>query len=500
MFSIYAFLDSDGNIINKKNINISDNILEKQICDEIKYVGDSIIICSGDNCNGTHTCGGTHTSDNTHIFNHHKNNIKTIVEKNLIDTIKYVQNKYPEKNAVIIGDANLYSQAIHHPLCNKIYIYMSVEYIPPSLNEQFPLSKINKLYDRCIKMASNYFDNKTNDYKMFDNFRLSPNILNYNKLSYDNRHPQEYLICEINKINIDEQKYLSLVEKVANMPAHPNRSAVNTRSVFGEMLRFNLKYNVLPLYTTKHMPFKTILRELFWFLRGSADIAELKQHNIHIWDLHSSREHLDANNLTEYPEGVVGPIYGWQWRHYNKEFDIKNYKNDNTNLHKEKNNDIDQIKDLITSLINDPYSRRHIVLAWNPCQLKQMSLPPCHVMTIWNVVDDKSKKILNCMLVMRSNDLFLGNPFNVAQYSMLVHIIAHICGYTAGELIVSIADAHIYETHITNIKTQISRTPFNFPLFNILRKRSQYIEDYLNIDDYELLYYTHHEKITGQIC
>jgi len=211
-----------------------------------------------------------------------------------------------------------------------------------------------------------------------------------------------------------------------------------------------------PLLTTKKMGYKTILRELLWFLRGSTDNQELQDLGVHIWDQNASREFLDSRGL-DYPENDLGPIYGFQWRHFGAP-----YKGSKADY---EGQGFDQIKRILKQIKEEPESRRIILSAWNPPDVDQMALPPCHVMCQFHV--DRSEQALDCQLYQRSGDMFLGVPFNIASYAFLTNIIAHLSNLKAGKLIHVIGDAHIYEDHVEQVKTQLSRVPVTFPTIQI---------------------------------
>lgn len=193
--------------------------------------------------------------------------------------------------------------------------------------------------------------------------------------------------------------------------------------------------------------------------------------NVKIWNANSSREFLDSRGLKNYKEGDIGPVYGFQWRHFNTPY--SNYLTDYTNK------GVDQLQKLVEDLKNPETrsSRRHILTAWNPCQVDQMALPPCHIICQFNVRDNK---YLSCALFQRSGDIGLGIPFNIASYSLFTHILAIHCGLEAEEFVHFIGNTHIYKSHIEPLKDQIMRTPYEFPKINIIKKET--IDDY-NIND-----------------
>lgn len=264
-----------------------------------------------------------------------------------------------------------------------------------------------------------------------------------------------------------------------------------TKSVFGHMMRFDLRDNRLPLLRGKRVAWKTCLKELLWFIRGSTDNRELKEENVHIWDANSTREFLDSRGLTTRAEDDLGPVYGHQWRHFNAD-----YVDFNTSY---EGKGVDQIKYVVDQLSNPATrtSRRIVLSAWNPCQIDEMALPPCHVLCQFNVSGPNNDQ-LSCMLYQRSGDIGLGVPFNIASYSMLTHIIAARTGLKAKEFVHIIGNAHIYDDHIEPLTEQIRRvipdnTMANYPTFVVVNNREN-LEDH-KISDFEMKGYEPLETI-----
>jgi thymidylate synthase len=282
----------------------------------------------------------------------------------------------------------------------------------------------------------------------------------------------------------EEFQYLNLIRKILDNGSEEKTRNGTTKVLFGETMRFSLKDGIIPILTTKKTAWKTCLKELLWFIRGSTSNHELKEQKVNIWNQNSSREFLDSRNL-DYEEGDLGPIYGFQWRHFNAD-----YKDCHSSYEKQ---GIDQLYEVINNLKNEETrtSRRLIVSAWNPCQIDKMALPPCHLLFQFHV---KQNKYLSCSLYQRSGDVGLGVPFNIASYSFLTHIIAKHCDLIADEFIHFIGNAHIYDDHIDALTEQIKREPKPFPKINIKNKHEN-IEDY-TVDDIEWEEkYEHHDTI-----
>jgi thymidylate synthase len=251
-----------------------------------------------------------------------------------------------------------------------------------------------------------------------------------------------YSIYRTDFKNYNEKAYRDLITRATS--SHLRNG---TRGLFGVQLRYHLtdtRGMVLPLLTCRKIYWKKVLYELLWFLRGDTNIEYLTKHNVHIWDANTTPEYLASRKLP-YAAGEVGPSYGFQWRNYGGKYTSGT-------------NGVDQITQVIDQIKNNPYSRRHVVCAWNPQQNNMMALPPCH----YTFQFDVRNGMLNCMVTMRSCDSVLGLPFNIASYSLLTHMIASICGLTAGELIMSIGDFHIYSKH--DVTTLLTRPLYRPPL------------------------------------
>ena len=300
-------------------------------------------------------------------------------------------------------------------------------------------------------------------------------------------------VCEQNKYNKrdttgsgkhEEYQYINLLRDIINHGIMQEGRNGNVLTTFGSAMHFSLENNTIPILTTKRTAWKTCIKELLWFVQGKTDNKSLTEQNVHIWDGNSSREFLDSRGLTHYEEGDLGPIYGFQWRNFNAEY---NGPNENYS-----DNGVDQLNEVI-KMLKDPSqrtSRRMIVSAWNPCQINDMALPPCHIMFQFNVIDGDK---LSCSLYQRSVDTALGQPFNICSYATLTHLIAHHCGLVPYEFVYYMGNCHIYEEHIEPMKMQIERQPYSFPKIEILNKYEN-INDY-TINDFRITDYNHHETI-----
>jgi thymidylate synthase len=281
----------------------------------------------------------------------------------------------------------------------------------------------------------------------------------------------------------EEFQYLNLISDIIDKGSLETGRNGDTMSIFGSAMHFSLENNRIPLLTTKKLAWKICLKELLWFIQGKTDNNLLNDEKVHIWDANGSREFLDSRGLN-YQVNDLGPVYGHQWRHFNAEY--IDCKTDYTNK------GVDQLQYIIDSL-KDPkerYSRRLVMSAWNPCQLDEMALPPCHVLAQFNV--SRGNK-LSCSLYQRSGDVGLGVPFNIASYSFLTHILAKHCDLEAYEFVYMLGNSHIYDDHIEPLKEQILRTPYEFPTIEIKNKYDD-INDY-KVDDIVINNYNSHGLI-----
>lgn len=272
------------------------------------------------------------------------------------------------------------------------------------------------------------------------------------------------------------KQYHDLLKHVLEKGAQKaDRTGTGTYSVFGYQMRFDLQEG-FPMITTKKLHLKSIIHELLWFLKGDTNVSYLQENGVRIWN-----EWADEN-------GDLGPVYGHQWRNWNNE-------------------NIDQIKEVIHSLKNNPDSRRMLVSAWNPSVLPdttksfsenvsegKAALPPCHAFFQFYVSDGK----LSCQLYQRSADIFLGVPFNIASYALFTMMMAQVCGYEAGEFIHTFGDAHIYKNHLEQIELQLSRDPRPLPKMRINAEVKDIFD--FKFDDFELLHYDPYPHIKGVVA
>jgi thymidylate synthase len=314
----------------------------------------------------------------------------------------------------------------------------------------------------------------------------------------------------------EELQYLDLVREIIERGEfRPDRTGTGTYALFfPPQLRFSLSkpsedgmsepIPVLPLLTTKRVFLRAVVGELLWFVAGSTSSKPLSDNGIKIWDGNGSREFLDKLGFTERDEGDLGPVYGFQWRHFGAE-----YKDPHTDY---TGQGVDQLADVIHKLKTTPYDRRIILSAWNPADLKKMALPPCHMFAQFYVSfasdtriprsqrndDDKDgqrrKGSLHCLLYQRSCDMGLGVPFNIASYALLTHMLARVCDLTPGSLTHTMGDAHVYLDHVDALNVQLEREPRPFPTLEIKREIGCDIDGW-GAEDFVIKGYDPHKTI-----
>lgn len=262
------------------------------------------------------------------------------------------------------------------------------------------------------------------------------------------------------------KQYLDLMQDILDHGTHKSdRTGTGTLSVFGRQMRFNLAEG-FPLVTTKKLHLRSIIHELLWFLNGDTNVKYLNDNGVTIWD-----EWADEN-------GDLGPVYGSQWRSWPAP----------------DGRSIDQISQVLQQIKQKPDSRRHIVTAWNPAEVDNMALPPCHALFQFYVADGR----LSCQLYQRSADFFLGVPFNIASYALLTHMVAQQCDLLPGEFVWTGGDVHLYTNHLEQARLQLSRTPYPLPALNIRRKPDSLFT--YTFDDFEIVNYQSHPAIKAPIA
>lgn len=415
---------------------------------------------------------------NNSLYSNNNSKLKSItdyqVKIELLTLSLLVRNnsKYYSKEIFIIGGEKIYN--MYFNLLNKFTIH------DLQLNNIY-LTYINKDY-KCDtffpKLEENYKLFSYSDSKYDDNEKVSYRFLTYQKnIFYESNY---------------EKKYLDIAKKIVNEGNYRiDRTNTGIFSIFGTQMRFNIE-EFIPILTTKRVPFKTCVHELLWFLNGDTDNKNLQKNNVHIWDGNSSREFLNKYGLEHLEEGDCGACYGFQWRHFGAEYIDCN--TDYTGI------GFDQVNYVLNLLKTDPYSRRIFLSAWNSADLDKTCLPPCHVSIQFFVEEINGINYLSGHMYQRSADWFLGEPFNILSYTILIYLFATMCNMIPKELIISTGDTHIYSNHINQIKEQMKRSYLTKPKLWINPDvKNKNIED-ITIDDFDLVGYFSHSTIKGKMA
>jgi dihydrofolate reductase/thymidylate synthase len=369
-----------------------------------------------------------------------------------------------------IGGASILNSLFKDPMFNKISKMYITEFDD---NSEHAKGIFIKLPTENFKVVSSYVT-KSSKVKTYLG---DEKMMDMKHITYSRVFP--------NNINLEdcyEKKYLDSMKKILDLPLRKSRNG-DTYSMFGLQFKYDCSNGKVPLITTKQMAWKTCIKELLWFISGSTSNKDLVKNNVSIWTKNSSRKFLDSRGLFCNEEGDLGPVYGFQWRHFGA-----CYNGCDTNYKEE---GFDQLKKCEEMLKTDPFSRRIVMTAWNPLQLDEMALPPCHILIQWYVSSDKK---LWLQFYQRSGDMFLGIPFNMFSYSVLLHIMSQRTGIAPGGVVHSIGDAHIYSNHIQAVYKQLSNTISRQPTIKIENKENW--EEY-NIKDFEIFDYNCSGRISA---
>jgi len=284
----------------------------------------------------------------------------------------------------------------------------------------------------------------------------------------------------------EEYQYLNAIRDIIEKGVHQeDRTGVGTRSMFGQQMRFDLRKS-FPLLTTKRVFWRGVVEELLWFVKGDTNANHLAEKGIKIWDGNGSREFLDKRGLGHREVGDLGPVYGFQWRHFGAEY---------VDMHADySGKGVDQLAECIRKIKEDPTDRRILLSAWNPADLHLMALPPCHMFCQFYVANGE----LSCLMYQRSCDMGLGVPFNIASYSLLTYMMAQVCGLKPGEFVHTLGNAHVYQNHVEPLKTQLERTPRPFPTLKVNSDVKDI--DGFQASDFELVGYNPLGKIAMEMA
>ena len=405
-----------------------------------------------------------------------KNTIKkqewanVFVYRNILNAIHFCKIRNTIETLFVIGGSSIYDYFIKNYLFTNMYI---TEITTPNMD----IGNVFLKNKNIIEL--NYVKNLLHTYtekNCINNVDKNLYEVSYSMYNYKAIQINDYTMYIQTKTN--EFNYLQQLQNVLDHGETRHTRNSETISSFGIRMEFDLTLG-FPLLTTKKMFWKGIKEELVWFLGANTNSKDLSDKGVHIWDGNSNREFLDSIGLETYKEWDCGPIYGFQWRHFNAKYKgcLVNYKHQG----------VDQLLQVIHLLKTDPTSRRIFMSAWNPEQMKQMALPPCHISYQFYVSEGNK---LQCQMYQRSGDMFLGIPFNIASTALLVHILAKMTDLQPGKVIIVVGDAHIYKNHVEQVKIQLQRTPY-IPCNLIVKTKKNNIEEYSASDFILQNYYSH---------
>ena len=367
-------------------------------------------------------------------------------------------------NVFVIGGSSVFSEAMRHEHCERIFL--------TEIKQQFDcdvfIEEVDKDSFSLVPEATKKHLDEPVPYE----------ILQYVRKSKSASIPS---LGGIASKQHEEYQYLDAIRNILQFGTKKeDRTGTGTLSLFGMQMRFSLRES-FPLLTTKRVFWKGIVEELLWFIKGETNAKTLAEKGVHIWDANGSREFLDQRGLSHREEGDLGPVYGFQWRHFGAKYESMhdNYEGKG----------VDQLAECIKQLKEDPNSRRIVMSAWNPSDLSTMALPPCHMFAQFYVSNGQ----LSCQMYQRSADMGLGVPFNIASYALLTLLVAHVCGLKPGEFVHTLGDSHVYLNHVDALKTQLERDPKPFPTLRFNSSKTK-LEEF-EFSDFELFGYDPHPII-----
>ncbi len=381
-----------------------------------------------------------------------KDRFNIVVSKTLLNTPPY------PKNVSIVSSLNDAIDEAKELQCPNIFIIGGISLIDEALQR----NDISNIYITVINVLCEY--GVSYNYKLPSSFRM-----------WEERHTNDCSYYTYRR-KTGEEEYINLVKDVLNNgESRDDRTGVGTIGLFGKHFTMDIS-NSFPLLTSKRVWWKGVLEELLFFISGATDTKILEDKGVNIWKGNTSREFLDKRGLHNLNEGEYGKSYGYQWRKFGDK--------------------IDQLQNLIDSIKNDPFSRRHYMTAWNPLELDNIPLPACHLSCQFYVSSDNKK--LSCQVYMRSCDVFLGLPFNIASYACLTYMICHLTNLQPHTLSFCLGDTHIYKNHIQQCEEMIKRNLRDFPKM-LIKRKVENIDDF-KAEDFEIVGYNPHPTIKAEMA
>jgi dihydrofolate reductase/thymidylate synthase len=403
-----------------------------------------------------------------------------VVASSVKDTLEKLGSRDDVSEIFAIGGESVYKEALELPTCSRVFLTMIAKdfecdaFFPPLDYSAFRVS----------------YHSKTNSHK-----DLTYDFLVYDRIQEDDESkgavrqetsPSMVALGGLDQFLHEEYQYMKLIREIIDKGwAGDDRTGVGTISVFGTSMRYDLSKS-FPLLTTKRTFFRGIMEELLWFIKGDTNGNHLSEKGVKIWDGNGTREFLDKRGLSHREVGDLGPVYGFQWRHFGAKY---------VDMHTDYTGQgVDQLAEVIDKIKNNPTDRRILLSAWNPADLNEMALPPCHMFCQFYVANGA----LSCLMYQRSADIGLGVPFNIASYALLTCMIAQVCDLKPGEFIHNMGNTHVYTNHVEPLKEQLQRTPRPFPVLRINPEVKDI--DSFQASDFEIVSYCPHGKIAMEMA
>ena len=398
-----------------------------------------------------------------------------LVRKSIEDALNAISaNDKKVEKTFVIGGAQIYEEALKSEKCEAVHL--------TEVEGEFECDAFIPKIDAT-------------KYKLYGQSKpITEKDVRYQFLTYVGTDPESgkfrpkaaELLPPGCSVKHEEYQYLEMIREIIDQGAvKGDRTGTGTISTFGNQMRFDLRRS-FPLLTTKRVFWRGVAEELLWFVAGETNANKLADKNVRIWDGNGSREYLDSIGLTDREVGDLGPVYGFQWRHFGAEY---------TNMHADyTGKGVDQLAEVIHKIKNNPTDRRILLTAWNPAALKEMALPPCHMFCQFYVANGE----LSCQMYQRSCDMGLGVPFNIASYSLLTCMIAQVCGLKPGDFVHCCGDTHVYSNHVEPLETQLLCEPRPFPILKINPEKKDI--DSFTFEDFEIVGYDPHPKIAMEMA
>ena len=411
-----------------------------------------------------------------------------LIHSDIEHILNVLNNDETIETIYIIGGTRLYKYFIDWGLFDEIYLsHISCEvehgdtFFPKIPSSQYDYQLVSELKNISARQLNVPNAQINIDYTVF---KL---VNKYSNSLIKTQYFKNLLTSETHTLS-QEYQYLDLMRDILHRGEQRTSRNAETISLFGVKMTYDISES-FPLLTTKRMYWKGILHELLWFIGARTNSKELEEVGVNIWRGNSTREYLDSIGLNHYKGGECGPIYGFQWRHFNAK-----YIDSDTDY---TGQGVDQLQNIINLIKTNPKSRRMYMTGWNPCQLPEMALPPCHISYQFYVRELGGETYLDCMMYQRSGDVFLGVPFNIGSTATLTYILAKLTGILPGKITIVIGDAHIYASHTEQVKKQLARAPKPFPTLSFTRDIDD-IND-LKYSDFKLEDYKCHPSIRAEM-